>query len=180
MIHNCITSCDTPTINKENNKKAKTLAKKAKPKSDSILAIAKDELRKDPGATNYALAKKCEELELVNDYRQALNTLRYSEVELNELRQTFKAYHTTQIVPLALKRHRAALKDDNLEHKDYHPFVKLAYEREYGLDKVSIPMVRDINIGQIQVLNQVLVNQEQGNPDVPLMPDIEVVQNESE
>jgi hypothetical protein len=67
--------------------------------------------------------------------------------------QTIEDYNQQQLVredyPLARKRLRRALKDNELSHKDALPYVKLAYDKTHG-EKHMNAAPQTVNFIQIQ------------------------------
>ena len=105
-------------------------------------------LKQDPNLTNHQIGKQLQEQGLSNNERTIYSRLKHSEclsLEINKVRTYNHEFLSREIVPLALKTHKAVLKDKSIEAKDKKDWVAMAEKAEFRIDTpYSSP--RTINI----------------------------------
>ena len=102
-------------------------------KDELILEVAK----KYPEMNTNQLSCKLNDLGILGNktelYRRKKNSELLAE-GLPDVDRYWREHNSREIMPLAMKRTKKALKDHTLNEKEVFPYVKLAFDKQFGED----------------------------------------------
>lgn len=138
-------------------------SKKLNKIDQGIIMAVKD----NPELSNYQIGKKLHELGVVGHPLSVYHRLTKNDLmkkELAEIRRAHREQLSRELVPLAIKQTKAALKSKELNDKDKFSYTKLVLDKEFGEDHHHNIAVDKVQIGQLAIY-QGLIQQNLGNKE---------------